>query len=49
MDNYEKAKAIMDELEERVELENITLQVLAEELAMIAEKVKDIERQVKEL
>ena len=49
MDNYEKAKSIMDELEERVELENITLQVLAEELAMIAEKVKDIERQVKEL
>jgi hypothetical protein len=49
MDNYEEAKAIMDELEERVELENITLQVLAEELAMIAEKVKDIERQVKEL
>jgi hypothetical protein len=49
MDNYEEAKAVMDELEERVELENITLQVLAEELAMIAEKVKDIERQVKEL
>ena len=49
MDNYEEAKAIMDELEERVELENITLQVLAEELAMIAEKVKDIERKVKEL
>jgi hypothetical protein len=49
MDNYEEAKAIMDELEERVELENITLQVLAEELAMIAEKVKEIERQVKEL
>lgn len=49
MNEYEEAKAIMDELEERVELENITLQVLAEELAMIAEKVKDIERQVKEL
>jgi hypothetical protein len=49
MNEYEKAKAIMDELEERVELENITLQVLAEELSMIAEKVKDIERQVKEL
>jgi hypothetical protein len=49
MNEYEEAKAIMDELEERVELENITLQVLAEELAIIAEKVKDIERQVKEL
>jgi uncharacterized coiled-coil protein SlyX len=49
MDNYEEAKAIMDELEERVELENITLQVLSDELARIAEQIKDIERQVREL
>lgn len=41
--------ATLEELEERVEIEGITLQVLADELAKIAEKVKDIERQVKEL
>jgi hypothetical protein len=47
--NVAQAKATMSELEERVELEGITLQVLAEELAKIAEQVKDIERQVKDL
>lgn len=46
---YEEAHAILSELEERVELENITLKVLADELAIIADKIKDIERQVKEL
>ena len=49
MDNYEEARAVMSELEERVELEAITLQVLSDELARIAEQVKDIERQVREL
>lgn len=49
MDNYEEARAVMDELEERVELEAITLQVLSDELSRIAEQVKDIERQVREL
>jgi uncharacterized coiled-coil protein SlyX len=49
MDNYEEAKAVMSELEERVEIESITLQVLSDELARIAEQVKDIERQVREL
>ena len=49
MNEYEEARAVMSELEERVELEGITLQVLSEELAKIAEQVKDIERQVKEL
>jgi hypothetical protein len=49
MDNYEEARAVMSELEERVELEGITLQVLSEELALIADKIKDIERQVREL
>jgi hypothetical protein len=44
-----QAKATMSELEERVELEGITLQVLADELAKIAEQIKDIERQVKDL
>jgi hypothetical protein len=47
--NVAQAKATMSELEERVELEGITLQVLADELALIAEKIKDIERQVKDL
>jgi hypothetical protein len=46
---YEEAHAILSELEEQVELENITLKVLADELAIIADKIKDIERQVKEL
>jgi hypothetical protein len=49
VNEYEEARAVMSELEERVELEGITLQVLSEELARIAEQVKDIERQVKEL
>jgi hypothetical protein len=49
VNEYEEARAVMSELEERVELEGITLQVLSEELAKIAEQVKDIERQVKEL
>jgi hypothetical protein len=49
MNEYEEARAVMSELEERVELEEITLQVLADELALIADKIKDIERQVKEL
>jgi hypothetical protein len=49
MNEHEEARATMSELEELVELEEITLQVLAEELARIAEQVKDIERQVKEL
>lgn len=49
MSEYEEAQAIMSELAERVELEEITLKVLSEELALIAEKIKDIERQVKEL
>jgi len=48
-DNWEEAQATMSELEERVELEEITLKVLSEELAKIAEQIKDIERQVKEL
>jgi len=47
--NVAQAKATMSELEERVEIEGITLQVLADELARIAEQVKNIERQVKEL
>jgi hypothetical protein len=45
----QQALDTVSELEERVEIESITLQVLADELAKIAEKVKDIERQVKEL
>jgi hypothetical protein len=49
MNEYEEAKAIMSELEERVEIESITLQVLSDELARIAEQIKDIERQVREL
>jgi hypothetical protein len=49
VNEYEEARAVMSELEERVELESITLQVLSEELARIAEQVKDIERQVREL
>jgi hypothetical protein len=49
MNEYEEARAIMSELEERVEIEGITLQVLSDELARIAEQIKDIERQVKEL
>jgi hypothetical protein len=49
MNEHEEARATMSELEELVELEGITLQVLAEELARIAEQIKDIERQVKEL
>jgi hypothetical protein len=48
-ESFEEARATMSELEERVELEEITLQVLADELALIADKIKDIERQVKEL
>lgn len=48
-ESWEEAEAIMSELEERVELEGMTLQVLSEELALIADKIKDIERQVKEL
>jgi hypothetical protein len=47
--NAAQAKATMSELEERVELEGITLQVLSEELAKIAEQVKNIERQVRGL
>ena len=47
--NVAQAKATMSELEERVELEGITLQVLSEELAKIAEQVKNIERQVRDL
>jgi hypothetical protein len=49
MNEYEEARAVMSELEERVEIEGITLQVLSDELAKIAEKVKDIERQVRDL
>jgi hypothetical protein len=49
MNEYEEARAVMSELEERVEIEGITLQVLSEELALIADKIKDIERQVREL
>jgi hypothetical protein len=49
MDNYEEARAVMSELEERVEIEGITLQVLSDELSRIAEQIKDIERQVREL
>jgi hypothetical protein len=49
VNEYEEAQAIMGELAERVELEEITLKVLSEELALIAEKIKDIERQVREL
>jgi uncharacterized coiled-coil protein SlyX len=49
VNEYEEAKAAMSELEERVELEEITLQVLSDELARIADKIKDIERQVRDL
>ena len=49
MSEYEEAQAVMSELEERVELEEITLQVLSDELARIADKIKDIERQVRDL
>ena len=49
MDNYEEARAVMSELEERVEIEGITLQVLSDELARIAGQIKEIEKQVREL
>jgi hypothetical protein len=49
MNEYEEAQAIMSELAERVELEEITLQVLSDELARIAQQIKNIEKQVREL
>jgi hypothetical protein len=49
MDNYEETREAIKELEERVELEEITLQVLSDEIARIAKDIENIARQVREL
>lgn len=49
MNEWAEARALVSELEEQVELEEITLKVLADELDRIAQQIKDIERQVREL
>jgi hypothetical protein len=52
MENIERAELVtelVNELEERIELESLTLDVISQELNELLEKIKVIEERAKEL